>query len=237
MTTKEISKYYKIHESITYKNMYCLYSLIEEAQRSNGGKYLCAIKKEDGYFSLNGIKCRTIEELNKTVKEYLSTLEFNSENYNVDLRKGITEELCICDYMGNLGFKTYYACSSYGTVDFKYSKNDVFGQPVNISISVSGLSDGEANKVKIYLNTNSNGTYLGGEVEKETYAVINAINNLIYPLLVGNIANMILSLEQIKIKDFKGVYGKIQLTNTGITVENYKQELKNKLQEILDQLN
>ena len=230
MTLKEISKYYKIHESITYKNMYCLYSLIEEAQMSNGGKYLCAIKKEDGYFSLNGIKCRTIEELNKTVKEYLSTLEFNSENYDVDFRKGITEELCIRDYMGNLGFKTYNA------VNFKYSKNDVFGQPVNISISVSGLSDGEANKVKIYLNTNSNGDYLGGEVEKETYAIINAINNLIYPLLIGNISNMILSLEQIKIKDFKGVYGKIQLTNTGITVENYKQELKNKLQEILNQL-
>lgn len=236
MTLKEISKYYKIDESITYKNMYCLYSLIEEAQRSNGGKYLCAIKKEDGYFSLNGIKCRTIEELNKTVKEYLSTLEFNSENYNVDLRKGITEELCIRDYMGSLGFKTYNACSFYGTVDFKYSKNDVFGQPVNISTSVSGLSDGEANKVKIYLNTNSNGAYLGGEVEKETYAIINAINNLIYPLLIGNISNMILSLEQIKIKDFKGVYGKIRLTNTGITVENYKQELKNKLQEILNQL-
>lgn len=236
MTLKEISKYYKIHESITYKNMYCLYSLIEEAQMCNGGKYLCAIKKEDGYFSLNGIKCRTIKELNKTVKEYLSTLEFNSENYDVDLRKGITEELCIRDYMGSLGFKTYNACSFYGTVNFKYSKNDVFGQPVNISISVSGLSDGEANKVKIYLNTNSNGAYLGGEVEKETYAIIDAINNLIYPLLIGNISNMILSLEQIKIKDFKGVYGKIRLTNTGITVENYKQELKNKLQEILNQL-
>lgn len=233
MKTSEIESYYQVSKC-SIKDVFCLHSLTESGNRLNGNKFLCAVFKQGTKFSLynENIFYNKIEDLNKAIEDYLTNLKFNSENFYPSYRKGVSTEFCIFDYMKSMDFNR-------NDETFTYQKKDAFGsENVKIQIVIDGLGDYDTNIVNIRYNQNDTNWISIKDIEKTTENIIQNINNLIYPIFISNITNMITTFEKIENvnmdSDFKKI--NVNMRSLDVNVSDYKETLKNNLQELLKKL-
>ena len=102
-------------------------------------KYLCLINKKGGSFYVDGFKPTThIDVLESQIREYTTSLPYDSEYYYPLYIKGLFEEFIIIDYLYSIGFKTSRSGGSGRSFELK-DKNFYGFKSSDFSISFGGL--------------------------------------------------------------------------------------------------
>jgi hypothetical protein len=231
MTLEELQKHYYVFK---YKNEYLIHSLTEHG-RSNH-KYLCLAEKKRNSFKVIGYGFTSdIGAFKNQVDDYLSKLEYDSDYFMPMWRDGFKEECFVNDYMTSLGFKSHYPT-------YTYKNKDVYGgNTTNVMLTFNGLDDCKSynpinkEEVSIMLWT-SDYSWIETKVKRNFKDLQKGIDSLLKPLLLSE-SIQLLSIEN-KLKqsnidiDIKG----IDMNNLSLQSQEYKNTLKQKLQDILNTL-
>ncbi|MCK9476782.1 MAG: hypothetical protein M0R46_12725 [Candidatus Muirbacterium halophilum] len=238
MKIKDLETYYQVSKS-SIKDVYNIHSLTESGLRFNGNKYLCSIYKQGTKFSLYENEDKTfyskLEDLIEAIDKYLHNLKFNSENFYPSLRKGVSVNYCIIDYMRNFDFDSH----RHNSDTFVYKSKDVFGaENTEINIIIHNLSNYDNDEVNISYNIKSGEWVSIKGIEKNVDVIIQNINNLIYPIFISHITDMLNTFEKIENVNMKSDIKKFKfnINNLDVTVSDFKDNLKNNLQELLKKL-
>lgn len=236
MKIKDLETYYQVSKS-SINDVYNIYSLTESGLRLNGNKYLCSIYKQGTKFSLYENEDKTfyskLEDLIEAIEKYLHNLKFNSENFYPSLRKGVSVEYCIIDYLRDFDFDRHY------NDVFVYKSKDVFGtENIMINIIIENLSNYDKDEVNI-LYRQKDGEWISIKgIQKNVDVIIQNINNLIYPIFISHMTNILNTFEKIENVNMESDIKKFNfnINNLEVNVSDYKESLKNKLQELLKKL-
>lgn len=231
ITLKELEKYYRVHSLDNGKTQNL--STLEPIGLYTPYKFLCHITKvKTGVYSVGDFEPTSdINILIENQKEYTASLKYNSEFYNPDYRKGYFEEMVVCDYLRNLGFK------SHNDDTYSYNFKDVYGKKIEIvTITISGLSDlafGETelkDTVTVIVHLNENSWLSVKDIKRDADIIIDTIQGLIKPLFIST------TFESLKMTEkFENVAVDMNI-NSGflnVTTEPYKEKLINQLEEML----
>lgn len=236
MKIKDLETYYQVSKS-SIKDVYNIHSLTESGLRLNGNKYLCSIYKQGTKFSLYENEDKTfyskLEDLIEAIEKYLHNLKFNSENFYPSLRKGVSVNYCIIDYLRDFDFDRHY------NDVFVYKSKDVFGtENIMINIIIENLSNYDKDEVNI-LYRQKDGEWISIKgIQKNVDVIIQNINNLIYPIFISHMTNILNTFEKIENVNMESDIKKFNfnINNLEVNVSDYKESLKNKLQELLKKL-
>lgn len=236
MKIKDLETYYQVSKS-SIKDVYNIHSLTESGLRLNGNKYLCSIYKQGTKFSLYENEDKTfyskLEDLIEAIDKYLHNLKFNSENFYPSFRKGVSVDYCIIDYLRDFDFDRHY------NDVFVYKSKDVFGtENIMINIIIENLSNYDKDEVNI-LYRQKDGEWISIKgIQKNVDVIIQNINNLIYPIFISNMTNILNTFEKIENVNMESDIKKFNfnINNLEVNVSDYKESLKNKLQELLKKL-
>lgn len=238
MKIKDLETYYQVSKS-SIKDVYNIHSLTESGLRLNGNKYLCSIYKQGTKFSLYENEDKTfyskLEDLIEAIDKYLHNLKFNSENFYPSFRKGVSVDYCIIDYMKNFGF----VMDKLNSDVFVYKSKDVFdAENIDIKIIIQNLSNYDNDEVNISYNIKSGEWVSIKGIEKNVDVIIQNINNLIYPIFISHMTNILNTFEKIENVNMESDIKKFNfnINNLEVNVSDYKESLKNKLQELLKKL-
>lgn len=236
MKIKDLETYYQVSKS-SIKDVYNIHSLTESGLRLNGNKYLCSIYKQGTKFSLYENEDKTfyskLEDLIEAIDKYLHNLKFNSENFYPSFRKGVSVDYCIIDYLRDFDFDRHY------NDVFVYKSKDVFGtENIMINIIIENLSNYDKDEVNI-LYRQKDGEWISIKgIQKNVDVIIQNINNLIYPIFISHMTNILNTFEKIENVNMESDIKKFNfnINNLEVNVSDYKESLKNKLQELLKKL-
>lgn len=236
MKIKDLETYYQVSKS-SIKDVYNIHSLTESGLRLNGNKYLCSIYKQGTKFSLYENEDKTfyskLEDLIEAIDKYLHNLKFNSENFYPSFRKGVSVDYCIIDYLRDFDFDRHY------NDVFVYKSKDVFDtENIMINIIIENLSNYDKDEVNI-LYRQKDGEWISIKgIQKNVDVIIQNINNLIYPIFISHMTNILNTFEKIENVNMESDIKKFNfnINNLEVNVSDYKESLKNKLQELLKKL-
>jgi len=237
MTLKELSTHYKIDK---YNNGYLLFSKEDGSGKRIVHKYLCELKegKTKGSFYVgNNISTKKIEDIVDQVDNFIKNLPYDSEYYLPLYRNGTFEEHIIHDYLSDLGFKSDGGI--FGTSCYKLVKKNVYGgNGVDVTFMIDGISsfDEEIPKnTKIAITTNTY-SYVSITTNRDVESIKKAIDSLLKPLMISNSIESFVIADKLKNNTDIDIQLNKLTNDLNIQSTSYKEELKKKMQEIIETL-
>lgn len=239
-TIKELKEYYKIERNPT-DNTYLVYDKNIHSGRRMVYKYLCSLRKIGNGFQIIGTseKFIDIKIIISAINIYVESLEFDSEYYNPMLRNGLFEELIIIDYLGERGFKVRSGWNHDTIIFILEDKNIYLGNSDKVVLEIEGLgvscNDISPNKVNIKFKTGLR-SWIEDACERKVHEMIKTIDSLLKPYFIAESARNINHADDYKLEEFKATINKLDLNSFEKLTADYKNELKTKLQEIINVL-
>ena len=222
MTLKEINEVFNVSSVGKRHDLYCR----KEDGVYLNQKYLCSIERNSsGKYSIvdQDQYHDDLDTLEKAVYAYVDSLPYNSEFYNPYFREGIFEQMVVSNYLRSIGHK-------HGVILLKNTYG--FNQKIYLTTNVSDLDKQEItirlSGDKVYSN------WTEVKVERNADKIISAIDGLLKPYLLGNIA---MQMEVVRKMTNASVDVKKIKTEGLFSVEvDYKEQLIQELESMLDTL-
>jgi len=227
MLLYQIKENYKVQKDERGKTLH-LYDKREGSGSRMVHKYLVtAYKVKTGVYEVfDNSPCSHIEDFIDDVNLKISEYEWDSEYYNPQLRKGIFEEWVVMDELVKKGFK------SNGSEHYILKLKNIYGQVLtSINIWLNGIDsmtnvdeDGLSKKIKILLDTGNWSWVEGDSVKRNVNDILEGVDKLVAPLLLGNTLSNLEAFEKTKIYNVDDVKIK-RITLTGKEERPLKEEL------------
>ena len=230
MTVKEIKEKYRVVTFDRGKTLH-LYDKREGSGSRMVYKYLVTVKKvSTGVYIVSESKTRqtsNIDDLVSYIDMKIKTYEFDSEYYDPNYRKGTFEEFVVMDELRKIGFK------SEGRETFILDYKNIYGETENvINLSIYGLdSFEEKDEVDVTIHIGEFKWVNGEKIKKEVHTILDEVNRLCAPFLLGNTLNNFEIFEKTKFMNVDDV--KIKRLNM-VTFKTEEVELKGLLIEKLE---
>lgn len=243
-TVKELKEHYRMFK-LPSDGSYLVYNKNEGSGQRSVYKYLCSLNKKGGSFSIhNENKYHSnIDKIIQSINDYIKNLEFDSEYYDRSLRDGVFEEHIVHDYLIDKGFihdlgigsemdvytlkdKTIYGNTQKSIVliindlksfSYQYKHNKL---PENISISIH----------------NDDNSFIKTKCKREVHEIIAKIDSLLKPYFIYESSKNIQHSEKFNFEQFDATINTIDYNTLNTLTKEYKSELKEKLQTMLDAL-
>lgn len=226
MTLKYLKEFYNIYP---IDNYYILHDKVELGKRIVH-KYIGQIFKNKDKFYVQGFDLTNkLEVLQEQLKQYEQSLEFDLEYYYPLYRKGITEEYIVHDYLLSKGFK------NIGNSFYKLIIPNVFGQENEFDISFRGLDTFKEISNEININIwLGNYSWVEIKCSRNPKEIIKQINNYL------GLSGLTIISEYLKIIPEQIENTNLELkslkTNLTVSVQDFKQELIQKLKDAITSL-
>lgn len=184
-----------------------------------------------------------LEVLEQQVKDYTSSLPYDSDYYCPRWREGLFEELIIHDYLGSIGFKNPMYSSSQDY--YELTDKNIYGfETSKVAISIWGLcgwdnyKDGKFNlpkEVRVVLHT-GDWSWMEVKAKREVEDMKKAIDSILKPLcLTDSASNMKKAMLLTNVSNVEMTMNKLMMSyEVGST--DFKDTLKKQLEETLAKL-
>ena len=237
MTKKELIKQLELKGYIVFghKNLIHIHSSTETGRLNH--KYLCSLEKEKNKYRIlnsNYTFTNKIDKILQQIKDYLLSLEYDSEYFYPSYNDGIKEELYTTDYLTSLGFKSNYN-------SFTYTPQNIYGGYSNkIVLQIVGLSDLglmdtlNLKEIEIILWTGEF-SWVTVKAKRDFKSIKQGIDSMLKPLLVTEGISLTSLSEKLEYVNLTILEKKLTSSLDIIGVE-LKDKLKRQLTEILNKL-
>jgi len=230
MTLKELKENFLVEKDEA--NRYLLFNPVKNSGKNLNQQFYCVVEKVGNTFKIipsehvkNPMEFITdvythINVFKHAVEKYVELLPYHSDFYYPNNRPCVFHLLAVNEFMKNLGFKNSKSDDSY-----IFEQKNVYRGNLNvINISIDGL------------NMTSDNSFIQISSEKDADSIVLALNNLLKPLFLTNgIQNIELS-DKLNFEDFEPTDNRFNLSTLSLKSASYKQELREKLEQILEKL-
>ena len=221
---KDKSSYVNI-DHLVNKTIYHLHSKDSTSGNRMPHKYLCSLEKitKNKFFILNtNIKVTKKNVIDK-VNEYIKSLPYDCEYYHPMYRKGLFEEFFVYDYLEGLGFK-----KNMNDL-WIYKSNIYFAQTIKLFINFT------ENEFKIsYISSEL--SWVENKSKRNCEDIKKCIDSILSPLLISESIENIQLHNKLNSNIDLGNLKLNQIVNNELLDRSLKEELKEKLQSILNTL-
>tara|TARA_R110000796_G_C14418916_1_gene419662 strand:- start:73 stop:750 length:678 start_codon:yes stop_codon:yes gene_type:complete len=221
MTLKKIKEYYNVTKMDGYYN---LFTLNVRKNSRTVHKYLCTIYKVgDNKFRLNGYKpVSKFDDLQKQIKSYLNSLEYDSSYYCPSYIKGTAQDWLLYDLLSDYGFKRGGWSEPSG---FNLKRPDIYGgncTALNLDYSIDSNND----TVEITLSMTNNWVSVKSDFNLKN--VHDTLDGLLKPLFLTEAISNIKTSDKMTNNSIDLVLKSIE----GLDITTSKVDLKKKLLEL-----
>lgn len=236
MKLEDLKKEFRV---VTLDGKYYVYNKEFGSSDYSNYKYLCNLDKSGNKFKIVGTDqyYSNVEDLKTAIQNYVDSLPFNCEFYNPQYREGYFESAVVNDYLRKQGFKS--DGNHWGGIEgFCLELKNIYGGKSNkIQITISGLDyiNEISETVDISLWTSSY-SWISQTVKRDAVEIIKAINSIVKPLLLTDGINNVNESDKYNVEKFTASINEFDLGSLTKYSKEYKHELKEKLQQILETL-
>jgi hypothetical protein len=193
-------------------------------------KYLCYFTiKDRKVFIEDKHLVKTIEEFDKVLNSHITSLEYDSQYYYPLWIEGYGTYLIVYDFLNSIGFKTDWTSNS----EFIKTEESVYGKGVNLYFDFRGIYRPYKEEVRVYFQQNK--SLYSTKCKNNPTEIIETIKSLLKPYYVFNSAVNFKSAEQVENeKQIEATL--LKIVNNDLIKTDYKEQLKQKLQSLIDKL-
>lgn len=237
---KELNKKFKIYE--IENNIYQVYD--HKNGKRTTHKYLVDIEKIGKTFKiikskfderdLNFLPIDNTDELVSEIYKYVDSLPYDSEYYNSLYRDNSFIELIVHDFLTEKGFEN--PSYNFGIDSYILKRKNIYhGNDKEIILNITDLKNSNCDEINVSI-VNDNYSWVESKCKRNPDDIIEKINNLLKPLLLSNSARDFSLSEKFTLKDFDATIKKLDTNNLEIYSKELKEELKEKLQNLISKL-
>ena len=243
MTIKELKQHYTVYGRYSNEYPYLVYTKEAQENWRTVHRYLCSVKiigRRITIIEQPGKSYNKLNDLKQAISSYTTSLPYDSGYYDPAYRKGVFEELIIHDYLSDRGFNSEH--TGGGMLTYELANKNIYGGKIDtITLSINGLSwtgfkdDKIPEEVKIILWTGQY-SWVENKCKREVGEIIKSLDSLLKPLLLTNGVTFVNESDKYKAEQFNATINKLGTNTFKQYSKEYKEELKVKMQEIIDKL-
>lgn len=228
MTIKELKKDFHIHKDNGK------YIFMKEGGKRSAYKYVATVIKKGRSMYVEGYEPTTkVDVLKEQIKDFVSSLKYDSEYYNPMFSDGLKEKLIVHDYLDDIGFVSSSNCR-HG-LSYCLKRPSIYGyQTTSAILYISGLDVFNlADEVNIQLATGDY-SWISANCKRNEDDIIKTIDSLLKPLMLTEANANINTAKDMKYESVDIMLNKLNGLN--IEKKDMKSYLKDELQKIVDTL-